>query len=431
MNHLNHKTVVRLGVAAVAAILAAVALNAGRKPITEESAQATVYALPELHDHLNDVSAVTLTGAGEKLLVSLQRTDAGWHVKNKGGFPADAAKIGEFLFKLHDASILEPKTSVESRYAELAVNDVKAADAKGVLVALDGLPKPAQLIIGNPNSRNSGTYVRRAGEMPSWLVKGALAPEKSAANWLAKALVDLPATRIRELMLTRPDGKVLRAYKNKADDANFAVADVPKGRELSSDFAANGLASTVAGMNLDDVFPAGEAAPSADAKVYKAQFHTFDGISLAILAWKRDDKALARISASLDQAQAEASIDQAQLRAKTEWDTAQKAIADQAEKAKAADAKPIDSVAPLSVTDPAKDKAQRLESLKTEAESLSKRFDGWTFVLPEHKFSNIDKSIEDLLKPLDSGKAAGKPADAKAAEAKKPMDIKSAKQAMH
>jgi len=243
---------------------------------------------------------------------------------------------------------------------------------------------------------------------------------------LAKSLLDLPATRIREVVLTRPDGKTLRVYKNMATDSNFSVADVPKGREPSSEFAANGLASTLAGMSLDDVYSATDAAPPADGKVYKAQYRTFDGVTVEIIAWKRDEKALARISATLDQAQAEASVDQAQAHAKAEWDTAQKAITENAAKVASSEAKPIDAVAPAAVSDPAKDRAQRLDTLKTEVATWSKHFDGWTFVLPEHKFSNIDKSIADVLKPLDAGKQAGKPTDAK-----KASDIKAAIQATH
>ena len=44
---------------------------------------------------------------------------------------------------------------------------------------------------------------------------------------------------------------------------------------------------------------------------------------------------------------------------------------------------------------------------------IKQRTDGWTIVLPQYKFANIDKSVDDLLKPLEEKKAEAKKADVK------------------
>ncbi len=72
----------------------------------------------------------------------------------------------------------------------------------------------------------------------------------------------------------------------------------------------------------------------------------------------------------------------------------------------------------MSVGDPAKDRENRLAAMNKEATDLNARFEGWTFVLPAYKYASINKSVEDLLKPLEDKKPAAAPA--KKAESKKP-----------
>lgn len=421
MNHVNQKTVIGLGVATLIAIVAAVAINAGKAP-SVETTEASKPLLPDLREHLNDVKSVALVGAESKPIGTLEKSDKGWVLKEKN-YPADAAKLREFLLKLSDAVLLEGKTDNEKRYADLGVEDVKNAGAKGVLVRIDGLAKPAAVILGNTSQKGGGTYVRRDGEKQSWLARGNLTLEKTATAWLDKALADIPATRVKEVVVIKPDGKALRVYKDAATDTNYKIADVPKGREASSEFVANGIGTTLAGLRFDDVLAAGEAAPPSDGKVHKAHFVTFDGIVVDLVGWKKDDKDYVQFSASFDEKLADASIQAAQAKAKADWDAAQKDAADKA--AKDAAAKPADAAAapaadaakpapvpPPAVSDPAKDREDRLAATQKELAELKARFDGWTYVLPTYKVAGFDKSMDDMLKPLDdkNAKSPAKPA---------------------
>ena len=399
MNHVTNKTLVILGAVVVLALIAALTLHSGNQPQTESQAAAQPI-LPDLRDHLNDIASVSFTGAGEKPIATFEKGASGWSVKERGGYPADTAKLREFLLKLSDATVLEAKTSSDKRYAELGVDDVKSADAKGVLVALSGLSKPTQLIVGIANSRGAGTYVRRAGEAQSWLAKGNISIDKNASNWLDKSLADIAATRIKEVTLTSPEGKVLHVAKEQAADASFKVSDVPKGRELSSEFAANGLGAALAGLRFDDVLPNKEAEPPADGKVNKAHYVTFEGLAIDAIGWKKDEKAYARFTVNFDAAAAEPAIVAQQAKAKADWESQQK---DQA--AKPADtAKPADATPPLAVSDPAKDKQQRLDALNKEVAALHQRFEGWTYVLPTFRYDSLSKGMDELLKPLEAKK---------------------------
>jgi Domain of unknown function (DUF4340) len=386
MNHVNQKTLMGLGLAAVLAIVAAFALTTGRKP-DAGTAGTTEYAIPNLQDHLNDVKSVSLTGAENKTIASLQKGAQGWTLKEKDNYRADVGKLRELLLKLADASLLEPKTSNEQRYAELGVSDPGDKEAKGVLITLEGLGAPASLIVGNVNGRADGTFVRRTGEKQSWLAKGSLTIDKDAAAWLDKTLTDIPATRIKDVTIDRPDGKTLRTYKEQAGDANFRVADIPKGREPGSEYAVNALGSALAGLNLDDVHPEQQATPPAEDKLFKARFLTFEGLRLYIMAWKQADQQYVRLKADIEPVVADLHIKAEQAKSQPE-------------------AKPDASKPPAAALDPAKGRQQRLDTLGNEVAALNQRFSGWTFVLSAGTFSTLDKSIDDLLKPVE-GKGVG------------------------
>jgi hypothetical protein len=419
---MNAKTLYSLIAAALIALVTAWWINSAQKPVSE-SAEQTKALLPGFREQVNDVNAITFTGADNKVLATLKRGSDGWTVAEKSGYPVDVTKLREFLLKLADATVLEQKTSNPKHYAYLGVNDVTEQDASGVLVALDGIKQPVKLIVGNYNGAGGGgTFVRREGDAQSLLVKGNLTVEKAVANWGKKDIADVAATRVKQAVLTNPEGKALKVYKDQTGDANFKVADVPKGREVSSEFVANALGSTLSGLRADDAFPAKDMPPGD--KVYKADYLTFDGLAVDMAAWVKDGKDYAQFTASLDNAAATVNIDADQAKAKADY-----AVATQGATAKAAATKPDDGadknstaaadpmakaaaepIAPLAVSDPAKDKAERLKVLNDEVVALNKTFAGWTFALPSFKFTNIDKSMDDMLKPLEQKKPDAKDA---------------------
>ena len=100
----------------------------------------------------------------------------------------------------------------------------------------------------------------------------------------------------------------------------------------------------------------------------------------------------------------------AQAKAKADYDAAV-AAAKKPDDAKAADAKsdaaeakPAEPPKPLAVSDPAKDRQDKLDALNGEVAALNKTFAGWTFTLPAFKYADMTKSMDDLLKPQETKK---------------------------
>jgi hypothetical protein len=403
---MNPKKFYLLLAAAVVALIAAWLITASNAPQRDVSAEAGPL-LPELRGHVNDITTITLTGAGDKVLATLRRGSAGWSLVEKSGYPADLAKIRQFLIKLEQATLTEAKTSDPKNYAQLGVDDVKDAKATGVRVELTGLPKPLRIIIGNYNGAGGGgTFVRRDGAAQTWLANGNLSVAKATAGWEQRNLADIASSRLRSIELTQPDGKTLKVYKDASGDADFKITDVPKGREPSSQFAANELGSVLSGLHADDVFAAKDMAPPD--KAYKAVYTAFDGLIVDATGWEQGGKDYAQFLARLDTTAANAQIDAEQAKAKADYDAAvqvaAKKVADEKSTGGAqaqANAKAATAVAkPLAVSDPAKDRSDRLAALNKEAANLNRTFAGWTFALPNYKFTDLTKTMEDLLKPL-------------------------------
>lgn len=408
---MNQKTLIGLAIAALIAIVVAITINHSNRP-RSEGAEQTPYLAQTLHDHVNDVDKVAITGADDKPIATISRGTEGWSIAEKGGYSADTGKLREFLLKLADAKLIEQKTASKDKYAALGVEDVADKDAKGVQVELGGLEQPVKVIIGTSNARN-GTYVRRAGEAQSWLASGSLNVDKKADAWLRKELVDVPATRIASVEITRPDGKTVRIAKQAEGDANFKLGDVPKGREAGSEYAINGLASTIGGLHFDDVLKAQDATPGD--KPLKARYATFDGLVVDVTAWEKDGKDYAELVASIDDDQANRHIAAAQTRATADYEAQQKTKS--ADASKAPDAKSgaaaTEPPKPAAVADPAKDREEKLAALQKEVADLNARFKDWTYVLPAYKYASINKSLDDLLKPLADKKDDKKPAAGK------------------
>lgn len=407
---MNPKKFYALIAAAVIAIAAAWYINSSNAPQTGVSAQAQP-VLPELHGHVNDVNAIALTGAGDKVLVTLKRGADGWNIAEKSGYPADLAKLREFLIKLDQATLTEAKTSNPKLYGELGVDDVKDAKATGVKVTLAGLTKPLAIIIGNYNGAGGGgTFVRREGEAQSWLAGGNLTVAKTITDWEQRNLADIASTRLHSVTLTNPDGKVLKVYKDAQGDANFKVADVPKGREVASEFVANELGSVLSGLNADDVFAAKDMAPPD--KAWKDEYAAFDGLTISATGWQQGGKDYAQFVARLDETAANAWVDAEQAKARAEYDNAVEAANKKVAEEKSttgtqakANAQAASEVAkPLAVSDVAKDRSDRIAALNKEVAGLNKTFFGWTFALPAYKFTDMSKSLDDMLKPLPEKK---------------------------
>ena len=245
-------------VAGIAVIAFAIWLSSRRH--LERDLVAGELVLPGLEQQVNALTNVSLR-RGDDTHTTLRKDPHGWQVAERD-WPADLSKVRKLVLGLGALNIVEEKTRLPANYPQLGVEDVASPKAAGTLIELTAPAHRWALIVGKPSGAKSG-YVRIAGTPPSLLAAPQLSVDADPKDWLAHALLDISEQRVREIEEQPAQGASYKASRDKAQDANFNVSPLPKGRALSSPGAADGLGAALSTLNLDDVR---KAAPPAGAR---------------------------------------------------------------------------------------------------------------------------------------------------------------------
>ena len=310
-----------------------------------------------LADALGDIERVTVTKANGETVATLEKRPDNWIVSDKHDYVANASKLRQALTALGEARILELKTANAELYGRLGVEDVTAPDAAGVSVALTALGRELPtIILGNAEGAKF-RYARRAGEAQSVLIDRNPDVPRAAAQWVDSSVVDVRSERVREVTITHADGEVVRISKTGPELANFEVAGVPNGRELSYPGVANVIGNALRELNLEDVEPS-DAAPAEQPTI--VEYRTFDGLVVRITGVERNDESWISLEASVDAAQAAA-----------------------------APAPAADGVSPPAAT-PADPNA--------EAARINAKVGGWRYKIAGFQYDQMTRRMADLLK---------------------------------
>ncbi len=331
--------IVALAVVAAALLAAGLWLQRARDA---EDASAGRALVPGLEARLNAIQAMTIDGAGARRLVTLENTPQGWTLRERAGWPVDTDALRAWLLALAQARRVEAKTALPRHYARLGAGDIADADAQGLRVTLHGGGAPTALIVGRAQAQGRGGYVRFEHEARSWLVDRDLAPEREPAAWLDRDLVDVPPANIAAAELIPADAAAFRIVR---DGGRFVLADMPRGRRLAGEYAAESTAAVLDALRFDDL-QRDEAADPDDAPVLTARFELVDGRRILVSAWRRGEKVLARFASEAD--------------------------------------------------------AEAGAQARRAAEALQAKLAGWHFVLPPNAAANLMRGRDDYLAPEDT-----------------------------
>jgi hypothetical protein len=301
--------------------------------------------LPGLERNVNTVTQMSLR-RGDDTHTTLGKSGPEWMVAERG-WPADRGKVRKLLLDLGALNVVEEKTRLSANYPQLGVEDIGAPKAAGTRVEVTSPAQKWALIVGKPSWAKSG-YVRVADQVQSLLAAPLLTVDADPKAWLERAVLDIPAEHVREVEEHPAEGAGFTASRAKAEQSNFTVAPLPKGRELSAPGAADALAAALSALTLEDV---SKAAATPDAKGPRALFRTFDGLEVQVSGRKDGTRSLVSLSAQ--------------------------------------------STTPAGAAD---------------AQQMSARLAGWEFQVPDYKYAAIFTPLDELLKPLPE--PARKPAKA-------------------
>lgn len=347
------------------AVIAAVGGSIERRPVSEIGRG--VRTFPGLGDRLQQAARIELA-RGETRFALLREGD-GWVLPDKGNYPARADLVRQTLAGLAELEVVEAKTAKPDLLGRLNLTDVSAPDSQSTLITVKdaGGAALASLLVGKVRygagtGGNEGgmIYVRKPGDNQSWLVGGQLDLRTDPVDWAERTLADLASDKIRTITLTDNDGKVLALGKPDPEKSDFALRDLPDGREVKSQFEVNGLAGALEGLTFEDVMPASTLPLPAQAA--KAEYSTADGVVVTITLIPRDAEIWAQIAAT--------------------------GTGEEAEK---------------------------------QAKAIQDRVKGWVYRLPDWKRQKMQAKLEELLKPKAEAPAPETPEpEAKPVEAPLP-----------
>jgi hypothetical protein len=314
----------------------------------EHATQAGDLVLPGLENALNTVTEIRLT-KGDETHTTVKKGASDWVVAERD-YPADSGKVRKFLLDLGALNVVEEKTRTPANYPQLGVEDTTSPKSTGTRVAVVTPTKVYELIIGKPSSGKSG-YVRVPTTQQALLAAPSLSIDADPKRWIDHTFIDIKQERVKEVEEKPAEGPGYTASREKKEQPDFTVSNIPKGRELTSPVAADSIAGSLGGMTIDDVRKGGGAGA---AKISHAIFRTFDGLQLDVTGRKDDTHDLITITAT--------------------------------------------STAPETAD---------------EAQKLTAQFQGWEYEIPSYKYDSIFHSMDDLLKPVEPPKKAekGKPGD--------------------
>ena len=367
--------------AAALMVLGAVALLAQYDP--QPPAPGGGLLLPGLGEDLDQISQVSVVGAGSDPVATLVRgEDGSWSVAEKDGYPADAEKVRQTLISLAEARIVEPKTANPDFYDRLGVEDVEDEAAGGLAVTLTGADTPVNVIVGDTEG-TSQVYIREADQAQSFLVDQNPDAGSETTDWLATEILAIPGPRMARVTVIHPDGETVSVSKADSDQSNFDVEGIPPGRELQYASVANVMGNVLSNLNLQDVEPRTET----DEPVTVTEFVTFDGLAITAESVERENEPWVAFRAEYRPPAEEP---------ETEDDPVQEAAvanaAGEVEDEVEADTDSTDVTA-VEVEADGTDVA-------AEALALDQRLSPWRYRIASYQFDQMTRRLDDLLRDL-------------------------------
>jgi hypothetical protein len=229
--------------------------------------------LPALAGRLDQVTVLAIRH-GELPAIRIERSEAGWVVPAKAGYPAAAAEVNRLLRALGEARKVEAKTRNPAYHAQLGL--AERGEGAATRLSLDGIGKaPLELLIGQA-SRQGGQLVRLAGDDQVWLVDQPLALVDNELAWLDRRISAIPFASVRELEVRHADGEQLNVWREKPEQFNLALRQLPAGKQLAYEPVANGMAMLFAALDFADAAPLAQVGFKGQPEL-SFRLSTFDG----------------------------------------------------------------------------------------------------------------------------------------------------------
>lgn len=231
--------------------------------------------VPALAAKLNEVQRLSVSRADEATDIHLG-TDGVWRIAQLKDYPADTAKIRQFLYRLSTSVRKERKTANPDLFKRLSLTDNAAVRAQAFTKDAD---KPiVDILVGKKEVTFGGTYLRDYGENQSWLVSEDVTLHPAALTWVDEVILNVNRARIWKLRIQHK-GKPVVEIDRLNPGGDFTLKNIPEGKELSTHYAIYTVATAMENMKLANVVKAKALPAPVTTTVH---FLTLDGLEVQV-----------------------------------------------------------------------------------------------------------------------------------------------------
>jgi hypothetical protein len=256
---------------------------------------------PKLAQHVRQIADIRISSKSGTFDVVF-KPDAGWVVAQHDNYPASFERLRETVVGMAALETIEPKTARADWLPLIDLGtpphgngvEISLLDEKGHVIAAMIAGKTVDI---GDQSGAQGLFARKPDSNQAWLLRSVFEPKASPAQWLDKNVMDVDRARISEVDVDpvgSPSFTVLRA---KPSDSDFMIANMPAGRSVAFDGAADGVAAAITEFAFDDVKPARDFDFSDSSKTARVVTKTFDGLTVTTEVLQQGQDYWATVSA--------------------------------------------------------------------------------------------------------------------------------------
>lgn len=246
------------------------------RPQPQASSAARELLFPGLQGNLAGVTALDVRVPDQPDL-RLARKGELWVLPAKAEYPAADQPVATLLRALADARKVEAKTANPELHGRVGLADKGNADEQATRIRLErGSDAPLELLVGKPAQQGKGQLVRLYGDNQVWLVDQSIPLQATELDWLDRRVVEIPFASVRQVDVAYPNGNRLTVFRDSAAEPNFKLKQLPKGRRLAYEAAANGMATLFTGLEFADNAPLAQV-QFKGKPMLRFSLSTFDG----------------------------------------------------------------------------------------------------------------------------------------------------------
>ena len=198
--------------------------------------------------------------------------------------------------------------------------------------------------------------------------------------------------------------------KDKANDKNYLLENLPKGQEIGNQFMVNNIANSFAKLNFTDVTATEKNTFSESELIFSSNLEAQDGLLVQLKVAKSGDKYLAKLSAEFNEALVTLPVPEPTA-APVDPNPAAAATEPPAKDAEAAKLKAEEAKqkAELDLKMKQADRQKQIDQAKSQAKEYNDLWSKWVFTLADTSATNIGKKKNELYKQVVKDDKTKKP----------------------